>query len=74
MSDLKARIVLYYTRVDWWLYRIRVRWRMWRNSAQDLNNRVDVERVLINVALGKRQPLTPEECRALANKLGTYAT
>ena len=35
-----------------------------------LNRSVDVEIVLLSVATGKRGPLTAEECRALAMKLG----
>ena len=38
--------------------------------AKALNRRVDVENVLYQVAAGKREPLTPDECRELANKLG----
>ncbi len=39
-----------------------------------LNRRAAVEEVLTSVANGKRGPLTPEECRALAAKLGTPPT
>jgi hypothetical protein len=36
----------------------------------DLNRRVEVETVLLSVFAGKRGPLTKEECRNLAFKLG----
>lgn len=50
----------------WWLVTV------WPEiSDEALNRRVDVENVLFNVAAGKRPMLTPEECRALALKLGT---
>ena len=55
----------------WW-YRLRVRWRMWRNSGPDLNRRTEVENVLLKVASGKRGPLTPAECRELALKLSIH--
>jgi hypothetical protein len=35
-----------------------------------LNRRVDVENILAAVAAGKRQVLTPDECRELARYLG----
>lgn len=38
--------------------------------ADMLNRRVTVEQVLFDVAAGKRPPLTPDECRELALKLG----
>ena len=38
--------------------------------SKALNRRTDVETVLLSVAAGKREPLTPEECRTLAQKLG----
>ncbi len=38
--------------------------------ADMLNRRVTVEQVLFDVAAGKRLPLTPDECRELALKLG----
>lgn len=38
--------------------------------AKDLNRRVEVENALLEVAAGKRPPLSPEECRALAYRLG----
>ena len=53
------------------LTRLRARWRIIRNSGHHLNCRVDVERVLLEVAGGKRGPLTADECRSLALKLGT---
>jgi hypothetical protein len=53
-----------------WLHRMRARWRLIRNSGDMLNRRVEVENVLLSVAKGKRPPLTPDECKALACKLG----
>jgi hypothetical protein len=38
--------------------------------SKALNRRVDVENVLAAVAAGKREPLTREECKTLAQKLG----
>jgi len=40
-------------------------------SAKMLNQRVDVENLLINVARGDHPPLTPEDCKVLALRLGT---
>jgi hypothetical protein len=53
----------------WWLYRLRVRWRMWRNSGPDLNRRVEVESALLTASKTKAG-LSPERCRELAYKLG----
>lgn len=53
-----------------WLYRWKVRCRILFHHADELNRRVEVENVLLNVAKGKRPPPTPEECRMLAYKLG----
>lgn len=50
--------------------RLRARWRIVRHHGDELNRRVDVENVLLAVAKGKRPPLSPEECLALAYKLG----
>lgn len=41
-----------------------------KDYTKDLNRRVEVEQVLLNVSADKRGPLTPEECKALALKLG----
>lgn len=57
-------------RLDWFAYRWRLRIRLIRRSGEELNKRVEVENVLLAVAAGKRPALTPEECRALAYKLG----
>ena len=38
--------------------------------AKALNKRTEVENFLRDVAAGKRDPLTREECRALAKNLG----
>lgn len=38
--------------------------------SKALNRRVDVENVLAAVAAGKRELLTREECKTLAQKLG----
>lgn len=53
----------------WW-WRLRHRWRMWRSTGDDLNRRVDVERVLLNAAAGRRPLPDAAECRRLAYKLG----
>lgn len=55
--------------MPWWLYRLRVRWRMWRNSAADLNRRAEVGAALIAGARSGRG-VTPEQCAQLARKLG----
>jgi hypothetical protein len=60
-------------RLDWFAYRWRLRLRLIRRSGEELNKRVEVENVLLAVASGKRPALTPEECRALAYKLGVPA-
>ena len=52
-----------------WLYRLRVRWRMWRNTASDLNRRVDVENKLL-AAHKSGNGIDAEQCRELAYKLG----
>lgn len=41
-----------------------------KEYASALNRRVDVENVLAQVAAGKRDMLTRDECRELAIKLG----
>ena len=43
--------------------------RTFNNAAKALNRRSEVESVLLDVANGKRELLTREECRALAFKL-----
>lgn len=53
-----------------WFYRLQARWRIVVNHGDELNRRVTVENVLLNVASGKRPMLTKEECRQLAYKLG----
>lgn len=50
--------------------RLRARWSIIRDHGDHLNRRVEVENVLLNVARGKRPPLTPAECLQLAYKLG----
>lgn len=52
---------------------IRMYWKLryLRTAAKGLNRRAEVEQVLSNVASGKRVALSPEECRALAVKLGS---
>jgi hypothetical protein len=52
------------------LQRLRARWRIIRNHGDELNRRVTVENVLLEVADGKREMLTKGECRALAYRLG----
>jgi len=49
---------------------MKFRWRLIFSHDEELNNRVSVENVLLSVASGKRQPLSPDECRGLAMKLG----
>jgi hypothetical protein len=53
-----------------WLHRLRARLRIIRNHGDELNRRVEVENVLLAVAKEKRPLLTPDECKALAYKLG----
>lgn len=53
-----------------WLYRMQARWRVFRNSGDQLNRRVEVENILLSVYSGKRPMLTQDECRELAYKLG----
>lgn len=53
------------------LMRLRYRWLFIRNHGAELNRRVDVENVLARVGAGKRGPLSADECRVLALKLGT---
>lgn len=62
---------------DWpprrWLarfVRLLYRLRTFRDYGNRLNRSVDVESALLSVATGKRDPLSPDECRALAIKLG----
>lgn len=52
------------------LIRIYYTLRTFRNHASMLSVRADVENTLWQVALGKRGPLTSEECQKLALKLG----
>lgn len=56
--------------VPWSLYRLRVRYRIWRNSAAELNKRVDVENVLLRAAKSGAG-LSAEQCRDLGLKLGS---
>lgn len=43
----------------------------YRELELALNRRAEVETVLWSVSIGKRELLTPDECRVLAAKLGT---
>jgi len=52
------------------LIRLKWRWKTWRHTSGDLNRRVDVERVLWDVASGRRSPIESDEARKLALKLG----
>lgn len=52
------------------LVRLRYRLATFRDYGSRLNRSVDVENALWAVASGKRDPLTPDECRNLALKLG----
>lgn len=51
-----------------------VRWKYviltYSDYANRLNRSVEVENVLLQVAQGKREQLSRDECRSLANKLG----
>jgi hypothetical protein len=58
--------------LPWPLYRLKVRWRMWRNSGAELNKRVAVENVLLSAAKDG-YGLNAEQCRALAYRLGATA-
>ena len=55
--------------MPWWLYRLLVRWRMWRNSASDLNRRTEVEQALIAGAK-TGYGISAKRCDELAAKLG----
>jgi hypothetical protein len=50
--------------------KIIAKWRTYKDHADSLNRRAEVESVLWNVAAGKRPTLTQDECRNLALKLG----
>ena len=65
------RITRLMDRIDWWVYRKRLWWKFLRDSDRQLNRRVDVEQVLLEVAHGKRQMLTQQDCYELAMYLGT---
>lgn len=52
------------------LRRLLFRLRTFRNYGARLNRSADVEATLFLVANGKRGPLSPDECRELALKLG----
>lgn len=49
-----------------WYYKLKTV----RNHARMLNRSVEVQNVLLQCAAGKRAPLTRQECRELAMKLG----
>ncbi len=51
----------------WWLYRLKVRWRMWRNSGPDLNRRTAAINELRKA--GKRFGLSPGRCLEIAELL-----
>lgn len=59
-------------KLPWPLYRLAVRYRMWRNSAADLNRRTEVEQALIAGAKSGNG-VDADACRALARKLGTHS-
>jgi hypothetical protein len=52
------------------LHRFIFKLRTFRSYGDVLNRRTDVENVLRQVASGKREPLTAQDCRELADKLG----
>lgn len=58
--------------LPWPLYRLAVRYRMWRNSGAELNKRVEAENVLLAAAKSGKG-LSAEQCRELAFKLGVPA-
>jgi len=53
------------------LFRIRQRLRLIFSHGKELNRRVHVENILMDVANGKRKPPDFNECMILALKLGT---
>lgn len=53
-----------------WLTRLRYRLATFHDYGNRLNRSVDVENALMQVATGKRDLLSPDECRKLALKLG----
>ena len=52
------------------LRRLISRWPTFKDHADSLNRRAEVENVLWNFAAGKRKMLTQDDCRKLALKLG----
>lgn len=59
--------------VSRWLARlVRLRYRLatFRDYGNRLNRSVEIENALWSVAAGKREPLSADECRKLALKLG----
>lgn len=50
--------------------RFRWQWLIRRDSAKELNRRVEVEERLLDAAAGKVPLPDAKECRRLANKLG----
>lgn len=55
---------------EWLWWRLRSAIHYWRDSADALNRRVEVENTLLLAAAGRRPLLTREECRAMALRLG----
>jgi len=51
--------------------RLLVRIKFLLAHGKELNRRVEVENILFSVAAGKREPLTVQQHRILALKLGT---
>ena len=49
---------------------ILLRWMSWRDTADELNRRVEVENRLLMAASGKQPLPDADECRRLAYKLG----
>lgn len=52
------------------LRRIVMRWVWMKQYEKSLNDRAEVEQILLDVSRGVRHMLTPKECRMLAMKLG----
>ena len=53
-----------------WGQRLKARWWLWRNLADELNRRAKVERYLWDVFQGKQPPVDPGKAKELALMLG----
>lgn len=52
------------------ILRLKRRWRLFKNTGNELKRRVRVENALLEAAAGKRELPDAEECRRLAYELG----